>query len=301
MYGLGKVQSNIQILDGGFGTTLRDHYGNNDNMIWSLRPLVDNRPDIFRKCHQLFIDAGCDIITTGNYCATPYYMNKITRLTDLKSYITQAGAIASAIARANTLACAKLISVAGSIPPYGESYTPGYIPNNNLIDHYQTTAHCLYDHCDYYLAETIASQNEAKLIYQAVRNKPLYLSFSVKEDGISLLDGSNICTVLHDIQYDIAGVMLNCCPISHVERGLPLISKHLNDLNINIKLGAYPNLHEHIPEHFCLENGQKIKYLDVTPNQFGDICQSWTGLDFVGGCCGVGPEYIAQLKLKLKF
>jgi S-methylmethionine-dependent homocysteine/selenocysteine methylase len=291
------MHSNVQILDGGFGTTLRDHYGNKDNVIWSLRPLIDSRPELFYNCHQSFIDAGCDIITTGNYCATPYYMAKIADKalsSDLKSYITQAGTIASECAKQN-----KRISVAGSIPPYGESYTPACISDDNLTDHYRTTAQCLHDHCDFYLAETIASRHEAILIYRAVRNKPLFLSFTVKDDGVSLLDGTNICTVLRDIQYDIAGVMLNCCPISHVNKGLPQISKHLKDLNIGMKLGAYPNLHEHIPEHFCLENGHKIQYLDVNPKQFGDICQTWTDIDYIGGCCGIGPEYISALKQAL--
>lgn len=288
------MRSHVQILDGGFGTTLRDHYDNKDKVIWSLRPLVDNQPELFYNCHQSFIDAGCDVITTGNYCATPYYMDKIASGSNLKSYITQAGTIARECARHNTK-----ISVAGCIPPYGESYSPACVSDKNLTDHYQTTAQCLHDHCDFYLAETIASHREAILIYQAVRNKPLYLSFSVKDDGVSLLDGSNIYTVLRDVQYDIEGIMLNCCPISHVSKGLPQISKHLKDLNISMQIGAYPNLHEHIPEHFCLENGEKIQYLDVNPQQFSDICQSWTDIDYIGGCCGIGPEYISALKQAL--
>ena len=66
----------MKILDGGFGTTLRDTFNNDDTTIWSLRPLIDGNYQVYTNCYQLFIDAGCDIITTANYCATPYYLNK---------------------------------------------------------------------------------------------------------------------------------------------------------------------------------------------------------------------------------
>jgi len=62
----------MKLLDGGFGTTLRDTFNNEDTTIWSLRPLIDGNYRVYTNCNQLFIDAGCDIITTANYCATPY-------------------------------------------------------------------------------------------------------------------------------------------------------------------------------------------------------------------------------------
>ena len=63
----------MKIIDGGFGTTLRDIFCNKSTDIWSLSPLIKGNKCMYSKCHQIFIDAGSDVIITANYCATPYY------------------------------------------------------------------------------------------------------------------------------------------------------------------------------------------------------------------------------------
>lgn len=284
-------KNTMKILDGGFGTNLRDKYGNVDVKVWSLRPLVDGKIDTFRNCHIDFINAGCDVITTGNYCATPYYIDKLDNtVLDVKDYITLSGVIA------NELKSTHNIEVAGCIPPYGESYSTNVSYSDQaLYDHYNTTARCLYDYVDFYLAETITSKREAELIFLATKqyNKPLYLSFCVQDNGINLLDGTSIFPFL---DLDVKGIMLNCCPVSHVLKGIPKIVQRLPK---DMEFGVYPNLHEHIPEHFVLDEGKKPVYQDMTPKEFTEKLTVHS-LDYVGGCCGIGPEYISELRNGLK-
>ena len=215
----------MKILDGGFGTTLRDNFGIRDTEVWSLRPIIDGNYDLVKRCHQLHIEAGCHVIITGNYCATPYYLEKIGGDEQLlPEYISKIGEIA------NNLKKDHPIEIAGSIPPYSESYNPNKeTSENQLQSHYLTTFNNLNPYVDFFIAETIASSREAKLIYQAYQTyqnqildknndipKPLYLSFCIKSDGITLLDETTLVELLQDIEYKIEGIMFNCSPLPKI-------------------------------------------------------------------------------------
>ncbi len=152
----------MKIIDGGFGTTLRDIFGNKSTDLWSLSPLINGEKDVYRKCHQMFIDAGSDVIITANYCATPHYFKKSGLDTSkIGDYIKECGCIAQDLKLTNVN-----LEIAGSIPPYGESYNPDKLTEDSkLIEHYTVTINCLADYIDYYFAETIASSREAILIY----------------------------------------------------------------------------------------------------------------------------------------
>lgn len=283
----------MKILDGGFGTTLRDTFNYDDTHIWSLAPLLDKNPDIYLKCHQLFVDAGANIITTANYSTTPYYLDKgCIKQAYLKEAITKLGELAQQVKITNH----NSIEIAGCIPPYGESYAPKSIVSDEILsDFYQTTATCLANNCDFYLAETIASEREAILLTNSLQkyNKPIYLSFCIDSDGKSLLDGSLLENILNKISNNINGIMFNCCPISHVDSAIKYWSEYLTNQNIDLELGAYPNKHKHICQDFELETSD-IVYSDLSKLEFKEYCQTWKNcnIDYLGGCCGISPEYI---------
>jgi len=289
----------MKVLDGGFGTTLRDIFNNSDKKIWSLRPIVDKNYKMFTDCHKLFIDAGCDAITTGNYCATPYYLSKIGGSSnDLKDYILKIADLSHSLKKYKD----DLI-IAGCVPPYAESYDPdNSIPLDKLRDHYSLTGNCLMNTSDFYLAETISSLREAKTIYECLGNSniPLYMSFCVDTDGVSLLDGSNINKVLQSIDYNIKGVMFNCSPVYNINKAVINMNRHLVKNNINIELGCYPNLLQKIPKNFKLDTDNKFIYSDLSSDQFCEYGINWNTLHnvkWVGGCCSIPPSYIKKLNM----
>ncbi len=105
----------MKLLDGGFGTTLKSHFGVEETDIGSLQPIVDGQHDIFTKCHQLFLDAGCEIITTGNYKATPHYLTlEGLSTTLLPEYLKKIGEIAFQLKSTNPKT-----KIAGCLPPLG--------------------------------------------------------------------------------------------------------------------------------------------------------------------------------------
>ncbi len=290
----------MKLLDGGFGTTLRDQFGVDDTNVWSLRPIVDGNYHLFNKCHQLYINAGCDIITTGNYSATPYYLQKGNLdQTLLPDYIKKCGDIAHQLKIENKHK--HKFQIAGCLPPYGESYQHNSLFRaQDIIDHFKITATQLYDTCDFYLAETIASQRDAVLISNTLYNyhKPLYISFCVKPDGETLLDGTSIKDTLRLINYNIKGVMFNCSPIQNIDQAVTKMTQTRQTLNLKLEIGAYPNKHQEIVENFTLDKYQDtIKYQDLTTKEFANFAKRWyhQGVDIIGGCCGIGPEYIREL------
>ena len=225
----------MKILDGGFGTTLRDYFHNTDTTIWSLRPLINGNKDVYYKCHKLFTDIGCHIITTSNYCATPYYFKKANLdVCEIDKCIRTCGEIAYSFKEKDSK-----LSIAGSVPPYGESYCPNIaIDDKHLEEHYNQTFSNLKHFIDFYLAETISSLREAKLIVNTFQkgdyDKPLYLSFCIKEDGVTLLDGNNIYSFLDDIFVNdnpymnviVHGIMFNCSPCKNIDNALKILSSY---------------------------------------------------------------------------
>lgn len=291
----------VKLLDGGFGTTLRDHFNIKNNIIWSLDPIVNNNYDITRKCHELFIKAGSDIIITSNYCSTPYYLKKIGKTTEhQKLYTKVAGEIAKDLQSEYTH-----IKVAGSIPPYGESYrTTENISEIDLLEHYTITIDSLKDSVDFFIAETITSIREFKLILRSISTIKcfIYFSFCIKEDGLTLYDGTSINNVINIIKNNsnkIKGILFNCSPINCIDKAIYHIKENLVDYP-HLEFGCYPNKHTVIPEKFNLQTNNKIQYRNITPEEYLIYSKKWIdlGATIIGGCCGIGPTYISYLKKK---
>ena len=188
--GVNYIYLYMKLLDGGFGTTLRDHFGNDCNVLWSLRPLINQDYDKIKACHQAFIDAGSDIIITGNYTCTPYYLeNAGIPKKNMASYIDTFGRLAKEVKESNPK-----ITVAGSIPPYSESYSPSTASKDELVQYYCDTITYLNKYVDFFIAETISSTREATCIHRTMKwfGKKIYMSFCIQEDGETLLDGTNL-------------------------------------------------------------------------------------------------------------
>ena len=64
--------------------------------------------------------------------------------------------------------------------------------------------------------------------------------------------------------------------------------------NFNGVLGAYPNKGYYEKPHWKFVD-------DITPNEYLEKAKNWVkdGAQIIGGCCGVGPDFIKPLS-KLK-
>ena len=68
-------QGKIIILDEGIGAELEKNGANMDQDLWCGKCSVDN-PELVKKVHENYIDAGADVITTNTYGTTPISMKQ---------------------------------------------------------------------------------------------------------------------------------------------------------------------------------------------------------------------------------
>ena len=71
-----KLENNkIIILDGGMGAELEKNGAHMDKHMWCGKCSVDH-PELVRKVHEDYINAGADVITTNTYSTTPISMRQ---------------------------------------------------------------------------------------------------------------------------------------------------------------------------------------------------------------------------------
>ena len=63
------------ILDGGMGAELEKNGAKMDEKMWCGKCSVD-QPELVRKIHEDYINAGADVITTNTYSTTPISMRQ---------------------------------------------------------------------------------------------------------------------------------------------------------------------------------------------------------------------------------
>lgn len=286
----------VEIIDGGNSTHARELGHRLCPHTWSAE-IVLNNPSLVKQIHENYIKSGSNYITTFNYSCTPYYQSK--KNFDYKKGIKIAGELAREV---STQYSHKNIKVLGCIPPYSESYRVDLIPENPEFNNfYRDCIQLLDKNIDIYLLETMSSYQEALKIITLIKEisgKPIWISFSTNKGNL-LRCGHQISQLAKSLsKLGIEALLFNCIPISIIDE----ILSNLDTSNTNIKIGLYPNLHDHtIDDDFCLETSESNKsvvYKSLTPDEYMNYFKNWVhnnGVSIIGGCCGIGPEYIDKL------
>ncbi len=304
---LRTLEERVVIFDGAMGTQLMAleptatdfggaaYHGCNE-------VLVLTRPDIVRRIHESYLQAGADVIETDSFTASRLKLGEY-RLED-KTY--EINRRAAEIARD---ACASFSTsrwprfVAGSIGPTGmlvssSDPTLSKITYSELRDIYGEQARALIDGgADILLLETMQDLLELKAAIAGVRREfergmrrvPIQAQPTLISEGRMLL-GTDIRAVratLDAMAVDVVG--LNCstgpaqmrdsirylcdnarCFVSVIPNaGLPLMGPHGETI--------YPQS----PEELARELAAFVRDF---------------GVNAVGGCCGTTPEHITALR-----
>ena len=85
--------------------------------------------------------------------------------------------------------------------------------------------------------------------------------------------------------------MFNCTAPEAISVAIEQIVK-LTDKPV----GAYPNRY-HIPPGWTLDNEIGTEYIEMTVDEFMQYVDRWRamGATVLGGCCGIGPSFIAAI------
>lgn len=239
-------------------------------------------PDIVRKIHGEFIDAGCDIVTTNTFGA-----NKI-KLNDSSYSVIDIVIAAVENAQAAIITSGKDALVAFDMGPTGKLLSP--LGDLHFDEAYEAFAEVAIAAekagANLAIIETMTDTYEMKAAVLAVKENtslPIIATFSFDKNG-RLLTGGDIATavtLLEALSVDALG--LNCGFGPDVAKNL------LPDFIVHSSIPLIIQPNAGMPKTL---NGKTI--YDISPQVFAEYQADFykQGVAIIGGCCGTTPEHI---------
>jgi S-methylmethionine-dependent homocysteine/selenocysteine methylase len=286
------MSGDLIVLDGGLGGELIRR-GWPSGGLWSAKALVE-QPEIIRNVHDDYINAGARVIITNTYSTIPSYLDKSGMGDSYLELTEKAGRIARAAADESEFE----VKVAASIPPLSESYRPDLVPEAEVaLPIYGAMADRLAPFTDVYLCETMSSIQESKNAVTAIRSVnqtiPIWVAWTLNDEpGAGLRSGESISEAVAALSEDgIEAFLFNCTDPRAISHGIKELSTVTDKA-----YGAYPNKF-YVPDGWTLDNEIATEPRELTPEDFRSFADRWRqdGASIIGGCCGLGPEYIAAL------
>ena len=108
------------ILDGGMGAELEKNGAKMDEKMWCGKCSVD-QPELVRKIHEDYINAGADVITTNTYSTTPISMRQYGYEDSIEKFNKKSVQVAKEAIKNSS----KDVALAGSVSTFGNFYKLG--------------------------------------------------------------------------------------------------------------------------------------------------------------------------------
>jgi homocysteine S-methyltransferase len=280
----------VKKIDGGLSTALELNGNKLTTSLWTGE-LIKTAPDQIRKAHLDFINAGAQIITTSSYQLS--YLGCSNRGWS-ESQTDQALYQSTRLAKDAVAQSGKEVLVAASVGPYGavladgSEYRGNYgVGKSALKDFHQKRLTALIESGPDILAlETMPDTQEVEVLLDLLSDCPIpyWISYSCKVGNQSNAGQSFSSAV--DLAQSAMAVGINCTAPE-------LISDLLTSANSSIPYIVYPN---------SGRSWDATNKVWVGTNEVGftnELVQEWIdlGAEFIGGCCGIGPNEISSLTL----
>lgn len=290
-----KLQQDIVILDGGFGTTVEQFGYDVKHELWSSN-LLQSNPEAVYKVHKAFVDSGAEIILTNTYQASVQsFLNIGITKDEARTYLEKAVELATRAADDKAI-------VAGSLGPYGamlgngSEYTGDYKETEeDYIKYHKERLDILLEAgVNVFAFETIPNIEEIKAVKTLLRDYPdieVWVSVTLK-DHDHLSDGTPLEAVM-EVVNEIGNVLafgVNCTSVKIIDAAVDkLIALSAKPLIL------YPNSgRQYDAVHKVWIDQEDASLVEAAPR--------WKekGVKIIGGCCQVGPGEISELVSELK-
>jgi 5-methyltetrahydrofolate--homocysteine methyltransferase len=307
---LRTIAERVIVFDGAMGTNIQSHHptaedfggisleGCNDH-------LVLTRPDIIQSIHESFLAAGCDVVETCTFQATPRRL----REWGIEEKARELNVAAARLARA---ACDVYATeqrprfVAGSIGPTGMllSSNDPVLSNTTFAElaenYYWQAAYLVEGGVDVLLVETAQDILEVKaaiagferLFDELGRRVPIQAQVTLDTSGRMLLgtDIASAMTTLEALPIDIIGLNCSTGP-EHMREPIRYLAA-----NSTRPVSCIPNAG--LPLN--TGSGDAVYPLEAEPMaaMLGEFVEQF-GVRIVGGCCGTRPEHIAAIAARV--
>jgi homocysteine S-methyltransferase len=288
----------LRLLDGGMGRELQRIGAPFRQPEWSALALIE-APQFVLQAHRAFIDAGARIITTNSYAVVPFHIGDERFAEQGRSLAERAGHLARQAARESV----EPITVAGSLPPALGSYRPDLFDHQRSVAIHRTLIAGLQEHVDTWLAETQSSTAEVRAVVEALgtQAKPLWVSFTLLDEvgePPRLRSSEPVADAVRvAVELGARVVLFNCSQPEVMAAALAEAQETLQSLGQAIELGVYANAFPPVNAEAKANSTLLEIRRDLDPGSYLHWSRSWVaaGASIVGGCCGIGPEHIAQL------
>ncbi len=289
------------ILDGGLATELEARGHDLSDHLWSARLLLTD-PGAIEDVHLAYYRAGAQVATTASYQATiPGFLaaglDRSAALAAIQRSVALARRARDRFVEESAVSIAGLL-VAGSVGPYGamladgSEYRGDYDPGPAALRevHAPRMESLLEAGADVLAMETIPTIREAEVLVAMLDELGAtgWLSYQCR-DGVTTAAGEPIAEAVA-VTNGIAGVVavgVNCT----APRLLPSLLAAAAEAT-DVPLIAYPNGGDRW-------DVSTRRWLSDDPEGPFDTDRmvGWAalGAGWLGGCCGTGPEDIANL------
>lgn len=274
---LQKLQDQVLVADGAMGTLLHS-YGIDQ----CFEALNLSEPEQIRHIHQLYIDAGADVIQTNTYGANRSKLARHGLENDVHAINEKAVHIARQAAEEQTYVVGTMGGIHGIQNDTFElaDIKAGFQEQLDSL---------LQQDIDGLLLETYYDLDELTAVLRLARSQttlPIIAQVSMHEPGL-MQDGTHIAEALRQLEAlgaDVIGMNCHLGPYHMIDalEEVPLPEKAV--------LSIYPNAG--LPE---MVDGRYIYQSE--PRYFADKAPLFRdeGAHLIGGCCGTTPSHIKAM------
>ena len=286
----------MKILDGGFGRELARRGAPFRQPEWSALALTE-APEIVKEVHLDFIRAGAEVITTNNYAVVPFHIGQERFDAEVKDLVN----IAVMQAKTAVEESRKKVLIAGCLPPLFGSYRADLFQENEAEKLAKPIIETLAPHVDFWLAETQSCLKEVETVHALLPKdqRDFWVSFTLQDEvqleQPRLRSGESIQQTADTItRLGAKAVLFNCCQPEVILQAIVAIKPLLPN---GVEIGAYANAFPPQNSEATANDGLDEVRADLNPALYLKFAQEWqeAGATLLGGCCGIGPEHIAEL------
>lgn len=285
-------QRQLVLLDGATGTELEKRGVPMNSKAWSAEAILSH-PHIVQAIHEDYIDAGVDIITVNSFSTARHMLLPAGLMGQFRHLNREAVRLA---VRAREKAATNPVAIAGSIAPttFCSEPTKCYPPLTEALSWYVEQAVLLAESgVDLLLIEMIEDIEQGSLAVQAacMIGLPVWLGFSCRRnDAGDIMLWGREQTLTEGVE-TIARIGGSAAFIMHTDVADTAEAFSLLKTCWQGTLGVYAHSGRFVmpnwefndiisPEEYAVEAGRWIKM----------------GAQIIGGCCGIGPAHIRELK-----
>ncbi len=297
------LKKKILVLDGAMGTMLQrenltdEDYGGSE-FAGCNEYLVVTRPDVIEKVHEMYLEAGSNIIETDSFGSTPLVLSEY-------GIADRAYELSKKAAELARKAADKYDSpddprlVAGSMGPTTRAISlTGGATFDELVESFYIQAKGLQDGgADLFLLETAQDTLNLKAAVVAIEKLredtsviiPVMISGTIEPMG-TMLAGQGVESLVASLEHiKPLSFGINC------GTGPEFMTDHLRTLGKSTSsfVSVYPNAG--MPD----EEGHYHESPESLAADVAEFCdQGWVNI--VGGCCGTTPDHIREMKKAVK-